>query len=100
MLDACGVTSPKSCSPPAEAVRLNRRSICAGISEYEIVQYFRDRAAECAMGYASFSAPACTIISVRCWWIPWSRAASSSPLTRLSAEIAQGTLTPSSNSRP
>jgi glycine dehydrogenase subunit 1 len=38
-----------------EAVRLNRPlDLPPGISEYEIVQYFRDRAAECATGYASF----------------------------------------------
>jgi glycine dehydrogenase subunit 1 len=36
-------------------VRLNRPlALAPGISEYEIVQYFRDRAAECATGYASF----------------------------------------------
>jgi glycine dehydrogenase subunit 1 len=56
MLDACGVSSPDELfAHLPEAVRLNRPlSLAPGISEYEIVQYFRDRAAECANGYASF----------------------------------------------
>ena len=56
MLDACGVSSPEELfAHLPEAVRLNRPlDLPPGISEYEIVQYFRDRAAECATGYASF----------------------------------------------
>ncbi len=56
MLDACGVGSPEELfAHLPEAVRLNRPlNLAPGISEYEIVQYFRDRAAECATGYASF----------------------------------------------
>jgi len=56
MLDACGVNSPEELfSHLPEAVRLNRPlALAPGISEYEIVQYFRDRAAENANGFASF----------------------------------------------
>jgi glycine dehydrogenase subunit 1 len=56
MLEACGVTSPEELFDHLpEAVRLNRPlALDPGISEYEIVQYFRDRAGEAASGYASF----------------------------------------------
>src|SRR5436853_5207753 len=56
MLDACGVSSPEELfAHLPEAVRLNRPlDLAPGISEYEIVQYFKDRAAENANGYASF----------------------------------------------
>src|SRR5881227_3157015 len=56
MLDACGVnTIEELFAHLPEAVRLNRPlNLAPGISEYEIVQYFRERAAECANGYASF----------------------------------------------
>ena len=56
MLEACGVESPEELfSHLPEAVRLKRPlDLPAGISEYEIVQYFRDRAAQNANGYASF----------------------------------------------
>src|SRR5579862_2025874 len=56
MLDACGVSSPEELfAHLPEAVRLGRPlNLAPGISEYEIVQYFRDRAAENANGYASF----------------------------------------------
>jgi glycine dehydrogenase subunit 1 len=56
MLEACGVSTPEELfSHLPEAVRLNRPlDLAPGISEYEIVQYFKDRAAECASGYASF----------------------------------------------
>src|SRR5579862_8220852 len=56
MLDACGVSSAEELfSHLPEAVRLKRPlALAPGISEYEIVQYFRDRAAENANGYASF----------------------------------------------
>src|SRR3569833_1444287 len=56
MLEACGVSSPEELfAHLPEAVRLNRPlALPPGISEYEIVQYFKDRAAENANGYASF----------------------------------------------
>ncbi len=48
MLEACGVSSPEELfAHLPEAVRLNRPlDLAPGISEYEIVDYFRDRAAE------------------------------------------------------
>jgi glycine dehydrogenase subunit 1 len=56
MLEACGVNSPEELfAHLPEAVRLQRPlDLAAGISEYEIVDYFRARAAENANGYASF----------------------------------------------
>ena len=47
MLEACGVSTPEELfAHLPEAVRLNRPlNLAPGISEYEIVQYFRDRAA-------------------------------------------------------
>src|SRR6266436_3758441 len=56
MLAVCGVNTPEELFEHLpEAVRLNRPlALAPGISEYDIVGYFRDRAAECANGYASF----------------------------------------------
>jgi glycine dehydrogenase subunit 1 len=56
MLEACGVTTPEELfSHLPEAVRMNRPlDLAPGISEYEIVEYFKARAAENANGYASF----------------------------------------------
>jgi glycine dehydrogenase subunit 1 len=56
MLDACGAGSPEDLFAHLPgAVRLNRPlAIEPGISEYEIVEYFKQRAAECAAGYSSF----------------------------------------------
>jgi glycine dehydrogenase subunit 1 len=56
MLEACGVTTPEELfSHLPAAVRMNRPlDLAPGISEYEIVDYFRARAAENANGYASF----------------------------------------------
>src|SRR6516165_7263575 len=56
MLDAIGVGSAEELfSHLPEAVRLNRPlDLAPGISEYEIVDYFRGRAAENANGYPSF----------------------------------------------
>src|SRR5436190_8960254 len=56
MLAGCGVNTPEELFEHLpETVRLNRPlALDPGISEYEIVQYFRDRAGECANGYASF----------------------------------------------
>src|SRR2546428_434959 len=56
MLDACGAPSPEDLFShlPAD-VRLNRPlNLAPGISEYSIIDYFRNRAAENANGYASF----------------------------------------------
>ena len=56
MLDAIGVKSLEDLfSHLPEEVRLKRPlDLPAGKSEYEIVDYFRARGAECAAGYASF----------------------------------------------
>jgi len=56
MLNACGVSSLEELfAHLPEAVRLGRPlDLEPGISEYEIVQYFRDRAAENGNGYALF----------------------------------------------
>jgi glycine dehydrogenase subunit 1 len=56
MLEACGVsTAEELFSHLPDAVKLNRPlNLAPGISEYDIVRYFRDRAGECANGYASF----------------------------------------------
>ena len=96
MLDACGVSSPEELfAHLPEAVRLNRPlNLAPGISEYEIVQYFRDRAAECATGYASFLGagvynhfrPVLVDVVV-------SRGEFLTSYTPYQAEISQGTLT-------
>src|SRR5215475_6703983 len=56
MLDASGARSAEELfAHLPEAVRLQRPlNLAPGISEYEIVRYFRDRAARNANGYASF----------------------------------------------
>ena len=56
MLDTCGVTSADELfAHLPDAVRLNRPlALDPGISEYEIVDYFKKRAAQNANGYASF----------------------------------------------
>ena len=61
-----------------EAVRLKRPlDLAPGISEYEIVDYFRAARRENANGYAQFPGRRrVSTITVRCWWIRWSRAAS------------------------
>ena len=96
MLDACGVnTIEELFAHLPEAVRLNRPlNLAPGISEYEIVQYFRDRAAENANGYASFLGAGVynhyrpvlvdTVVS---------RGEFLTSYTPYQAEIAQGTLT-------
>jgi glycine dehydrogenase subunit 1 len=56
MVEACGLTSPEELFShlPGE-VRLNRPlNLAPCMSEYDIVDYFRARAAENANGYASF----------------------------------------------
>ena len=56
MLEVCGASSPEELfAHLPEAARLHRPlDLAPGISEYEIVEYFRARAAENANGYACF----------------------------------------------
>ena len=56
MLDVCGAGSPEELfSHLPEAARLHRPlELPPGISEYEIVDYFRQRAEENGVGYQSF----------------------------------------------
>src|SRR5262245_53405185 len=96
MLEACGAVSAEdlfSHLPPP--VRLGRPlDLAPGISEYEIVQYFRDRAAQNGNGYASFLGAGVyqhfrpvlvdTVVS---------RGEFLTSYTPYQAEIAQGTLT-------
>jgi glycine dehydrogenase subunit 1 len=96
MLEDCGVSSPEELfAHLPESVRLNRPlALDPGISEYEIVQYFRDRAAQNANGYASFLGAGVynhyrpvlvdTVVS---------RGEFLTSYTPYQAEIAQGTLT-------
>jgi glycine dehydrogenase subunit 1 len=96
MLDACGVSSSEELfAHLPEGVRLNRPlNLAPGISEYEIVEYFRSRAAQCALGYASFLGAGVynhfrpvlvdTVVS---------RGEFLTSYTPYQAEIAQGTLT-------
>jgi len=96
MLDACGVNTAEDLfAHLPEAVRLGRPlGLAAGVSEYEIVDYFRARAAENANGYASFLGAGVyhhyrpvlvdTVVS---------RGEFLTSYTPYQAEIAQGTLT-------
>jgi glycine dehydrogenase subunit 1 len=96
MLDACGASTPEELfAHLPEAVRLNRPlNLAPGISEYEIVDYFRDLGAGCATGYASFLGAGVyqhfrpvlvdTVVS---------RGEFLTSYTPYQAEIAQGTLT-------
>ncbi|HUS05009.1 MAG TPA: aminomethyl-transferring glycine dehydrogenase subunit GcvPA, partial [Bryobacteraceae bacterium] len=96
MLDVCGVQSIDELFShlPAD-VKLNRPlDIAAGKSEYDIVDYFREKAAENANGYASFLGAGVyshyrpvmvdTVVS---------RGEFLTSYTPYQAEIAQGTLT-------
>ena len=96
MLDAIGVSEAEELfAHLPEAVRLHRPlDLAPGISEYEIVDYFRQRAAENANGYASFLGAGVynhyrpvlvdTVVS---------RGEFLTSYTPYQAEIAQGTLT-------
>src|ERR1039457_528044 len=96
MLDACGASTPEELfAHLPEAVRLNRPlNLAPGISEYEIVDYFRDLGAGCATDYASFLGAGVyqhfrpvlvdTVVS---------RGEFLTSYTPYQAEIAQGTLT-------
>jgi glycine dehydrogenase subunit 1 len=96
MMDVCGVSSADELfAHLPEAVRLQRPlALPPGISEYEIVEYFRARAAENANGYASFLGAGVynhyrpvlvdTVVS---------RGEFLTSYTPYQAEIAQGTLT-------
>jgi glycine dehydrogenase subunit 1 len=96
MLDACGVSQAEELfAHLPEPARLGRPlHLAPGISEYEIVQYFRDRAAENGNGYASFLGAGVyyhyrpvlvdTVVS---------RGEFLTSYTPYQAEIAQGTLT-------
>src|SRR5437763_1014165 len=56
MLAACGIQSAEELfAHLPDDVRIQQPlALAPGISEYEIVRYFRERAGECANGYASF----------------------------------------------
>jgi glycine dehydrogenase subunit 1 len=96
MLDVIGASSAEELfSHLPEPVRLNRPlDLAPGISEYEIVDYFRQRAADTATGYSSFLGAGVynhyrpvlvdTVVS---------RGEFLTSYTPYQAEIAQGTLT-------
>ncbi len=85
MLAACGLESAgRAVRAPAGGRAPERPlALAPGISEYEIVDYFRARAAGTRPTATRPSwAPASTRITARCWSIRWFRAASFSPPTR------------------
>src|SRR6204780_1164003 len=96
MLDAIGVGSAEELfSHLPDAVRLNRPlDLAPGISQYEIVDYFRQRASQNANGYASFLGA-----GVYAHYRPVlvdtvvSRGEFLTSYTPYQAEISQGTLT-------
>lgn len=96
MMDVCGVASAEDLfAHLPESVRLKRPlNLAPGVSEYEIVDYFRARAAENASGYASFLGA-----GVYAHYRPVlvdavvSRGEFLTSYTPYQAEISQGTLT-------
>ncbi len=96
MLAACGIATADELFDhlPAEA-RLNRPlNLRPGISEYEIIDFFKDRARETSEGYASFLGAGVYrhFRPVLCDTIV-SRGEFLTSYTPYQAEIAQGTLT-------
>src|SRR5882724_3536858 len=96
MLESCGVAAAEDLFahlPPE--VRLNRPlDLAPGISEYSIIDYFRDRAAENANGYASFlGAGVYTHYRPVLVETVISRGEFLTSYTPYQAEISQGTLT-------
>jgi glycine dehydrogenase subunit 1 len=96
MLEACGVEHPDDLfAHLPEAVRLQRPlNLPPGVSEYEIVDYFKRRGDQCANGYASFLGA-----GVYAHYRPVlvdtvvSRGEFLTSYTPYQAEISQGTLT-------
>jgi len=96
MLDACGLSSVEDLFAhlPEELRSKTPLVLAPGASEYEIVDYFRARAAECANGYASFLGA-----GVYAHYRPVvvdaivSRGEFLTAYTPYQAEISQGTLT-------
>jgi glycine dehydrogenase subunit 1 len=96
MLAACGIQSAEELfAHLPDDVRIRQPlALAPGISEYEIVDYFRARAAECASGYASFLGA-----GVYAHYRPVmvdtvvSRGEFLTSYTPYQAEISQGTLT-------
>ena len=96
MLAACGIATAEELYAhlPAEA-KLNRQlNLAPGISEYEIIDFFKARADETAQGYASFLGAGVYrhYRPVLCDTIV-SRGEFLTSYTPYQAEIAQGTLT-------
>ncbi len=96
MLAACGLQSAEELfAHLPDDVRIQQPlALAPGISEYEIVDYFRARAGECANGYASFLGA-----GVYAHYRPVmvdtvvSRGEFLTSYTPYQAEISQGTLT-------
>src|SRR5207247_2477906 len=96
MLAACGIQSAEELfAHLPDDVRIQQPlALAAGVSEYEIVDYFRARAAECANGYASFlGAGVYTHYRPVLVETVISRGEFLTSYTPYQAEISQGTLT-------
>ena len=96
MLAVCGMATAEALYDhlPTEA-KLNRPlKLAPGISEYEIIDFFKDRARDTSEGYASFLGAGvyCHFRPVMCDTIV-SRGEFLTSYTPYQAEIAQGTLT-------
>src|SRR5438445_8185891 len=96
MLAACGIQSAEELfAHLPDDVRIQQPlALAAGVSEYEIVDYVRARAAECANGYASFlGAGVYTHYRPVLVETVISRGEFLTSYTPYQAEISQGTLT-------